>query len=59
MKQSLNYVTALPDFLEMQRVSFCWFIAQGLNEELSLFSRIHDLFLKHFIDLLIICLPGH
>jgi len=42
MKQSLNYVTALPDFLEMQRVSFCWFIAQGLNEELMMFSRIHD-----------------
>jgi DNA-directed RNA polymerase subunit beta len=42
MKQSLNYVTALPNFLEMQRVSFCWFIAQGLNEELMMFSRIHD-----------------
>ena len=42
MKHSLNYVTALPDFLEMQRVSFCWFIAQGLNEELMMFSRIHD-----------------
>merc|ERR1711957_917912 len=26
----------------MQRISFCWFITQGLNEELSLFSRIHD-----------------
>jgi len=42
MKHSLNYITALPDFLEMQRVSFCWFIAQGLNEELMMFSRIHD-----------------
>jgi DNA-directed RNA polymerase subunit beta len=42
MKQSMNYITALPDFIEMQRVSFCWFIAQGLNEELSMFSRIHD-----------------
>jgi DNA-directed RNA polymerase subunit beta len=42
MKQSMNYITALPDFLEMQRVSFCWFIAQGLNEELAMFSRIHD-----------------
>ena len=38
----MNYITALPDFLEMQRVSFCWFIAQGLNEELAMFSRIHD-----------------
>jgi len=26
----------------MQRVSFCWFIAQGLNEELNTFSRIYD-----------------
>ena len=42
MKQSINYITTLPDFMEMQRVSFCWFIAQGLNEELAMFSRIHD-----------------
>ena len=38
----MNYINALPDFLTMQRVSFCWFITQGLNEELALFSRIHD-----------------
>jgi len=38
----MNYTTALPDFIEMQRVSFCWFIAQGLNEELNAFSRIYD-----------------
>lgn len=38
----MNYINALPDFLAMQRVSFCWFITQGLNEELALFSRIHD-----------------
>ena len=38
----MNYITALPDFVEMQRLSFCWFIAQGLNEELMMFSRIHD-----------------
>ena len=42
MKQSMNYITALPDFIDMQRASFCWFIAQGLNEELAMFSRIHD-----------------
>lgn len=42
MKQSMNYITALPDFIEMQRASFCWFIAQGLTEELAMFSRIHD-----------------
>ena len=38
----MNYINALPDFLAMQRISFCWFITQGLNEELSLFSRIQD-----------------
>lgn len=42
MKQNLNYINALPDFLAMQRVSFCWFITQGLTEELALFSKIHD-----------------
>ena len=42
MKQNLNYITALPDFLAMQRISFCWFITQGLKEELALFSRIQD-----------------
>lgn len=38
----MNYINALPDFLSMQRISFCWFISQGLNEELALFSRIQD-----------------
>ncbi len=38
----MNYINALPDFLAMQRVSFCWFITQGLNEELASFSRIYD-----------------
>jgi DNA-directed RNA polymerase subunit beta len=42
MKQHMNYINALPDFLAMQRISFCWFITQGLNEELALFSRIQD-----------------
>jgi DNA-directed RNA polymerase subunit beta len=42
MKQNMNYINALPDFLAMQRVSFCWFITQGLNEELASFSRIYD-----------------
>ena len=43
MKKTMNYITALPDFIAMQRISFCWFITQGLNEELSLFSRIQIL----------------
>ena len=42
MKENMNYINALPDFLAMQRISFCWFITQGLNEELTLFSRIQD-----------------
>ena len=42
MTQSMNYINALPDFLAMQRVSFCWFINQGLTEELTLFSKIYD-----------------
>ena len=41
-KKTMNYVSALPDFLAMQRISFCWFISQGLTEELILFSRIQD-----------------
>ena len=40
--KNMNYINALPDFLTMQRISFCWFITQGLSEELSLFSRIQD-----------------
>ena len=38
----MNSINSLPDFLAMQRISFCWFITQGLNEELALFSRIQD-----------------
>ena len=42
MKKNINYINALPDFLAMQRISFCWFLTQGLNEELARFSRIQD-----------------
>jgi len=42
MKENVNYINALPDFLSMQRISFCWFITHGLNEELASFSRIQD-----------------
>lgn len=42
MQKNINYITALPDFLAMQRMSFCWFINQGLTEELALFSKIYD-----------------
>lgn len=42
MKDTINYINSLPDFLEMQRISFCWFITQGLNQEFALVSRITD-----------------
>jgi len=42
MKKPINYITALPDFIEMQRMSFSWFIYQGLTDELSNFSSILD-----------------
>ena len=42
MKKYTNYITALPDFIEMQRMSFSWFISQGLEDELSNFSSIID-----------------
>ena len=41
-KTQLDYVTTLPDFITMQRVSFCWFLSQGLSEELKLVSQILD-----------------
>lgn len=42
MKKYMNFVTALPDFIQMQRLSFAWFISQGLPDELSNFSSILD-----------------
>lgn len=38
----MNYITALPDFIEIQRISFCWFISEGLKDELANFSSILD-----------------
>jgi len=42
MKKTFNYITTLPDFIKMQRISFCWFISSGLTNELSNFSSIFD-----------------
>jgi DNA-directed RNA polymerase subunit beta len=42
MNGNVNYITNLPDFITMQRNSFCWFVTYGLTDELSLFSQIHD-----------------
>ena len=40
--QIYNYINNLPDFLNIQRTSFCWFISEGLTDELGLFSSIYD-----------------
>ena len=37
------FITTLPDFIEIQRASFCWFLSKGLSEELANFSVIEDL----------------
>nr|YP_009496521.1 RNA polymerase beta subunit [Actinocyclus subtilis]AWT39234.1 RNA polymerase beta subunit [Actinocyclus subtilis] len=42
MKKYFNYITTLPDFIEMQRVSFCWFLSYGLTDELLNFSSVFD-----------------
>ena len=42
MKKNFNYITTLPDFVKMQRTSFCWFISYGLPNELLNFSSIFD-----------------
>nr|AWT38667.1 RNA polymerase beta subunit [Licmophora sp.] len=38
----IRYSTTLPDFITMQRTSFCWFLTQGLINELRFFSHILD-----------------
>ncbi len=42
MYNQKTYVTTLPDFIQIQKISFSWFIAQGLSEELNNFSSILD-----------------
>ena len=38
----ISYNNTLPDFITMQRTSFCWFLTQGLTDELRFFSQILD-----------------
>jgi DNA-directed RNA polymerase subunit beta len=38
------FLTTLPDFIEIQRASFCWFLEKGLSEELNKFSLITTLY---------------
>lgn len=42
MNQNVH-ITNLPDLLEIQRSSFCWFLSEGLAQELAKFSSIFDL----------------
>ena len=42
--QKKAFLTTLPDFVEIQRASFCWFLEKGLSEELEKFSSINDLY---------------
>ena len=42
MNQNVQ-ITNLPDLLEIQRSSFCWFLSEGLAQELAKFSSIFDL----------------
>lgn len=42
MKQNVH-ITNLPNLLEIQRSSFCWFLSEGLAQELAKFSSIFDL----------------
>jgi len=39
---NICYVRSFPDFITMQRTSFCWFIDQGLTDELKFFSKIFN-----------------
>ncbi len=37
------YTTSLPELIEIQKNSFCWFLSKGLLEELIQFSSIFDI----------------
>lgn len=43
MNQTFHYGPGLPELLDIQRSSFCWFLEKGLSEELNKFSSIFDL----------------
>jgi len=38
------FLTTLPNFVEIQRASFCWFLEKGLSEELEQLSSISNLY---------------
>ena len=42
MHNTKAFISTLPDFVEVQRTSFCWFLVYGIREELENFSTILD-----------------
>jgi len=36
------FISNLPDLIEIQKTSFCWFLEKGLEQELNKFSLIVD-----------------
>ena len=42
MTTNLNYITSFPDFIAMQRNSFCWFLSYGILQELSNYLKLLD-----------------
>ncbi len=40
MKQNMNYINALPDFLAMQRISFCWFITLPIEVRNKIINNV-------------------
>nr|YP_009497598.1 RNA polymerase beta subunit [Astrosyne radiata]AWT40311.1 RNA polymerase beta subunit [Astrosyne radiata] len=39
-KMKMNYITNFPDFLQIQRTSFCWFISKGILEVFNNFNDV-------------------
>ncbi len=42
MQKDKTFITTLPDLIEIQKTSFCWFIKQGLYQEFERISSILD-----------------
>ena len=42
MPQKKIFISNLPDLIEIQKTSFCWFLERGLEQELNKFSLIVD-----------------
>ena len=38
----ISYITTLPNFMTMQKTSFCWFLNEGLTDEVKSFAQVFD-----------------